>query len=55
MRPGITGLPQISGRDKLEFSREAQLDIFYIERWSLKMDFIILLKTPFVVLMHPAV
>ncbi|HLC99902.1 MAG TPA: sugar transferase, partial [Patescibacteria group bacterium] len=55
VRPGITGLPQISGRDKLEFSREAQLDIFYIERWSLKMDFIILLKTPFVVLMHPAV
>ncbi len=55
VRPGITGLPQISGRDKLEFSREAQLDIFYIEHWSLKMDVVILVKTPFVVLVHPAV
>lgn len=55
IRPGMTGLPQISGRDKLNFSREAQLDIFYIEHWSLKLDLIILLKTPLAVVLKPAV
>ena len=50
IKPGITGLSQISGRSNLEFSEEAKLDIFYIENWSLLTDIIILLKTPFIVL-----
>lgn len=50
VRPGITGLAQISGRSDLGFEDEIKLDTFYIEHWSLKLDFIILLKTPFVVL-----
>lgn len=50
IKPGITGLAQISGRSDLEFDEEAKLDIYYIENWSLGMDFKIMLKTPFVAL-----
>lgn len=50
IKPGITGLAQISGRSDLEFSEEARLDLFYIENWSLAKDFAILFKTPAVVL-----
>lgn len=47
LKPGITGLPQISGRSDLEFDDEVRLDIFYMENWSLWLDVIIALKTPF--------
>lgn len=50
LKPGITGLAQISGRSNLTFEEEARLDILYIEKWSLLLDFIIFVKTPFVVL-----
>lgn len=49
LKPGITGLAQISGRSDLSFAEEMKLDVFYIEKWSLFQDFIIFLKTPFVV------
>lgn len=50
IKPGITGLAQISGRSDLSFDEEARLDIFYIEHWSFFIDLVILVKTPFVVL-----
>lgn len=50
IKPGMTGLAQISGRSDLSFSDEARLDIFYIENWSLWMDIEILFKTFFVLL-----
>lgn len=50
IRPGITGLAQISGRSDLEFDDEVRLDMWYIENWSLLLDLYIALKTPFVVL-----
>ena len=50
IRPGITGMAQISGRSDLAFADEAQLDIWYIENWSLTLDLYILFKTPFAVL-----
>jgi exopolysaccharide biosynthesis polyprenyl glycosylphosphotransferase len=50
IKPGITGLAQISGRSDLSFSDEARLDIFYIESWSLWLDIEILFKTFFVLL-----
>ena len=49
-KPGITGLAQVSGRSDLSFDEEVKLDLFYIEDWSVKLDLIILLKTPFVIL-----
>ncbi len=45
IKPGMTGLAQISGASDLAFEEEARLDIYYIENWSLKMDLEILLKT----------
>jgi exopolysaccharide biosynthesis polyprenyl glycosylphosphotransferase len=48
LKPGITGLAQISGRSDLSFEEEIKLDILYIETWSLFLDLIIILKTPFV-------
>ena len=50
VKPGITGLAQISGRSDLSFTDEARLDIYYIENWSLWMDIEILFKTFFVLL-----
>ncbi len=50
VRPGITGMGQVSGRADIDFDDEVRLDIHYIEHWSPLLDFIILLKTPFVVL-----
>jgi len=52
IKPGISGLAQISGRSDLDFNEEVKLDIYYIENWSLKLDFWIMLKTPFVVLIR---
>ena len=50
IKPGMTGLAQISGSSDLDFEREAKLDIYYIENWSLFLDFIILVKTFFVMM-----
>jgi exopolysaccharide biosynthesis polyprenyl glycosylphosphotransferase len=50
IKPGITGMAQISGRSDLVFDEEARLDTWYIENWSLFLDLYILLKTPFAVL-----
>ena len=50
IQPGVTGLAQISGRSEIDFDKEAKLDTYYIENWSLWLDIKILLKTPWVVL-----
>ncbi len=50
LKPGVTGLPQISGRSDLDFEEEVRLDTYYIENWSLKLDLQILFRTPFVLL-----
>lgn len=52
IKPGITGLAQISGRSDLMFEEEVKLDVFYIENWSFLLDINILLKTPLAVLKH---
>lgn len=50
IKPGITGLAQVSGRSDLLFEEEVKLDVYYIENWSLWLDFSILFKTPLAVL-----
>ena len=52
IKPGITGLPQISGRSDLDFESEIVLDSKYIQNWSFYLDLKILLKTPFVVFVN---
>ncbi|MFH1175756.1 MAG: sugar transferase [bacterium] len=49
IKPGVTGMAQVSGRSDLDFEEEIQLDAYYIENWSLWKDIQILLKTPFAV------
>ncbi|NCN25506.1 hypothetical protein COT94_02380 [Candidatus Falkowbacteria bacterium CG10_big_fil_rev_8_21_14_0_10_37_14] len=49
IKPGITGLAQVSGRSDLSFEDEVKLDTYYIENWSLGKDFVILLQTPLAV------
>ncbi len=50
IKPGITGIAQISGRSSLAFEEEVRLDMYYIENWSLTLDISIILKTPWVIL-----
>lgn len=50
IKPGVTGMAQISGRSDLQFDEEARLDTYYIENWSLWLDLRIVLRTPIVVL-----
>lgn len=50
IKPGITGMAQVSGRAELDFEDEASIDTYYIENWSLSLDLSILARTPFVVL-----
>ncbi|MEA3560935.1 MAG: sugar transferase [Candidatus Omnitrophota bacterium] len=50
MRPGITCLWQAGGRNKIGFKRWMELDLEYIDNWSLWLDFKILMKTIPVVL-----
>jgi exopolysaccharide biosynthesis polyprenyl glycosylphosphotransferase len=45
VRPGITGLWQVSGRSELSFEDYVRLDLFYVENWSVAYDLFILSKT----------
>jgi len=50
VKPGITGLWQVSGRHALSFDKWIELDFHYIDRWSLALDLEILARTVPVVL-----
>ncbi len=45
MKPGITGLWQVSGRNRLSFDEMVRIDIYYIENWSLWLDLKIIFLT----------
>ncbi|MGY1670788.1 sugar transferase [Geodermatophilus sp. SYSU D00710] len=45
VRPGLTGLWQISGRSDLSWEESVRLDLRYVENWSLALDALILVKT----------
>lgn len=49
VQPGMTGLWQVSGRQTTSYERRVELDVHYVEHWSLMLDLRILLKTPMVV------
>jgi lipopolysaccharide/colanic/teichoic acid biosynthesis glycosyltransferase len=44
-RPGITGLAQISGRSTLPWSQRIVIDVHYVDKWSLRLDLAIMLRT----------
>ncbi len=45
VKPGVTGLWQVSGRSDLSWQDSVRLDLYYVENWSLAGDLIILLRT----------
>lgn len=53
VKPGITGLWQVSGRSDLSWDEAVELDIRYVENWSLGLDLAILLRTVRAVLRSP--
>jgi lipopolysaccharide/colanic/teichoic acid biosynthesis glycosyltransferase len=52
VRPGITGLWQVSGRSDLSWEDSVRLDLFYVENWSMVSDLLIALKTAKVLFTH---
>jgi lipopolysaccharide/colanic/teichoic acid biosynthesis glycosyltransferase len=50
VRPGLTGLWQVSGRAKLSFHEMIDLDLDYVTNWSLALDLLILMRTPWAVI-----
>ena len=50
VRPGITGLWQVMGRNNIGYPRRVALDVYYVRHRELRLDGYILLKTPWVVL-----
>jgi len=46
MKPGLTGLSQVKGRNKLNWSQRMKYDLLYTQHWSLRMDTKIFLLTP---------
>jgi exopolysaccharide biosynthesis polyprenyl glycosylphosphotransferase len=45
VKPGLTGLWQVSGRSSVPFDEMVMLDLYYIENWSLALDLKIILRT----------
>jgi exopolysaccharide biosynthesis polyprenyl glycosylphosphotransferase len=52
VRPGITGLWQVSGRSDLSWEDSVRLDLFYVENWSMIADLLIAIKTVKAMLSH---
>lgn len=48
--PGISGWAQINGRNRLSWKEKLDLDVWYVENWSLWLDIKIIAKTPFKIL-----
>ncbi|MDX6217660.1 MAG: hypothetical protein QOG99_3244, partial [Frankiales bacterium] len=49
VKPGMTGLWQVSGRSDLTWEEAVRLDLYYVENWSVALDIQILWKTLFAV------
>ena len=45
IKPGITGYAQVFGRDSLSFDEEARLDLYYIQKWSPRLDLYVIFGT----------
>ena len=45
LKPGMTGLWQISGRSDISYDDRVKLDIYYVEHWDLLLDTKIIIKT----------
>jgi lipopolysaccharide/colanic/teichoic acid biosynthesis glycosyltransferase len=50
VKPGMTGIWQVSGRSNLSFDEMVMMDIFYVDNWSPTLDLRILVRTVIAVL-----
>ena len=50
VRPGLSGLWQVSGRNDIDYATRVYLDAWYVKNWSLWNDMVILAKTVNIVL-----
>jgi undecaprenyl-phosphate galactose phosphotransferase len=50
VRPGITGLWQVSGRNDISYQQRVSMDVWYVENWSIWNDIVIFIETVYVVL-----
>lgn len=50
VRPGLTGFWQVGGRNNIEFDERLDMDVFYIENWSVGMDLYLLVNTVWILL-----
>jgi lipopolysaccharide/colanic/teichoic acid biosynthesis glycosyltransferase len=50
VKPGLTGLWQVSGRADLSWEDSVRLDLYYVENWSFALDLVILARTVNVVI-----
>jgi len=50
VKPGITGWAQVSGRNAISWEQKFELDVWYVDHWTLALDWLILLKTALKVL-----
>lgn len=52
VKSGLTGLAQVSGRRDIGFDERRALDLYYIQNWSLGLDFRIMFRTIWAILTH---
>jgi Undecaprenyl-phosphate galactose phosphotransferase WbaP len=52
IRPGISGLWQISGRSDMDYAERVELDAYYVHNWSVWLDLVILVRTVWIVMMR---
>ena len=52
VHPGLTGMWQVSGRSDTTYKERVDFDLYYVRNWSIWLDFYILLRTVWVVVMQ---
>ena len=55
IHPGMTGMWQVSGRNKTSFAARAEWDVYYIKNWSLLLEFKIMIRTITILLIREGV
>jgi lipopolysaccharide/colanic/teichoic acid biosynthesis glycosyltransferase len=50
IKPGLTGMWQVGGRSDLSWEESVRLDLYYVENWSLTVDFVLMWRTVKVIL-----
>ena len=46
VKPGLTGYWQVEGRQRVSYTQRVEMDVFYVNHWSLLLDLKIMMKTP---------